>query len=115
MAKTHQLSNICFTFPPRPEGTGGPVRSASLGQQKTHQLSNICFTFCLDLKELADLSGQPLWDGLTDDEILYIPNGESWNNYTNRKNRQKSSYKGDKIHCVLNTESLNIYTKRKNR
>jgi hypothetical protein len=47
---------------------------------KTHQLSNICFTFSLDLKELADLSGQPLWDGLTDDEILYIPNGEFWNN-----------------------------------
>jgi hypothetical protein len=43
------------------------------------------------MKELADLSGQPLWDGLTDDEILYIPNGESWNNNINRKARQRSS------------------------
>ena len=33
---------------------------------------------CLDLKELVSLSAhQPDWDdGLTDDEVLYIPSGK---------------------------------------
>ncbi len=48
-------------------GLWGGGRSALLcvssQSAKTHQLSNIFFTLSLDLKELADLSGQPLWDG----------------------------------------------------
>ena len=58
------------------------------------------------MKELADLSGQPLWDGLTDDEILYIPNGESWNNYLLCQAEVVISfYTDDKKHCVPNTEA----------